>query len=92
VCRNDNYAYSLHVARSTHTLCICVVLFPAMRDMHVDDGNSIWKFYSLVISIVFDPLLFSRYRSLSPLSRKVLICVTCEILYYKVRRRDTSAT
>jgi hypothetical protein len=34
VCRNDNYAYSLQVARSTHMHCaICVVLPQAIRDM-----------------------------------------------------------
>ena len=79
MCRNDKYAYSLHVARSTHTLCICVVLFPAntaaIRDMHVDDGNSIWKFYSLVISIVFDPLIvLSLSFSLASFSLSIDMC------------------
>jgi hypothetical protein len=99
VCRNDNYAYSLHVARSTHTLC-CILLY----FVFVLYCFRLYETCTLMMAIAYGgstlllspfsliPLLFSRYRSLSPLSRKVLICVTCEILYYKGRRRDTSAT
>ena len=47
--------YMWHEVVSTHTLCICVVLSQAIRDMHVGDSNSIWEFYSLVISIFLDP-------------------------------------
>ena len=49
--------YMWHEVRIHCAFVLYSKLFPALRDMHVDDGNSIWKFYSLVISIVFDPLI-----------------------------------
>ena len=53
--------------------------------MQVGDSNSIWEFYSLVIS----NFLVSPYCSLAivlsrSLSRKVLMCVTCDIMFVKV--------